>query len=84
MTGLFCPGLARSWTGFIWPRVMQKCGWRGGRTERERTGIKSLKVSYNSVFGYYIEVTHANAGRCQAITSASKRSPMPSVTLRLN
>lgn len=30
-------------------------------SERERTGIKSLKVSYNRVFGYYIEVTNANA-----------------------
>jgi DNA mismatch repair protein MutS len=29
--------------------------------ERNRTGIKSLKVGYNKVFGYYIEVTHANA-----------------------
>ena len=28
--------------------------------ERESTGIKSLKISYNKVFGYYIEVTHAN------------------------
>ncbi|MEJ5298705.1 MAG: DNA mismatch repair protein MutS, partial [Armatimonadota bacterium] len=28
--------------------------------ERERTGIKSLKVGYNSVFGYYIEVSKAN------------------------
>lgn len=28
--------------------------------ERERTGIKSLKVGYNKVFGYYIEVTQAN------------------------
>jgi DNA mismatch repair protein MutS len=28
--------------------------------ERERTGISSLKVSYNKVFGYYIEVTKAN------------------------
>ena len=30
------------------------------RRERERTGISSLKVSYNRVFGYYIEVTKAN------------------------
>ncbi|MDQ4044763.1 MAG: DNA mismatch repair protein MutS [Chloroflexota bacterium] len=29
------------------------------RTERERTGIKSLKVGYNRVFGYYIELTTA-------------------------
>ena len=27
--------------------------------ERERTGIKSLKVGYNSVFGYYLEVSKA-------------------------
>ncbi|MEN6317999.1 MAG: DNA mismatch repair protein MutS [Syntrophaceae bacterium] len=30
--------------------------------EKKRTGINSLKVGYNSVFGYYIEVTKANAG----------------------
>ncbi len=30
------------------------------RKEQERTGIKSLKVRYTSVFGYYIEVTKAN------------------------
>ena len=28
--------------------------------ERQRTGINSLKVRYNKVFGYYIEVTNAN------------------------
>ncbi len=28
--------------------------------EKERTGIKSLKVSYNKVFGYYIEVSKSN------------------------
>ena len=45
--------------------------WRDGRRnggarladlearERERTGIKNLKVSYNRVFGYYIEVTRS-------------------------
>jgi len=41
---------------------------RGGRdaiariqaAERERTGIASLKVGYNKVFGYYIEITNAN------------------------
>lgn len=29
--------------------------------ERSRTGIKTLKVGYNKVFGYYLEVTKANA-----------------------
>jgi DNA mismatch repair protein MutS len=30
-------------------------------TERQRTGIKSLKVGFNRVFGYYLEVTNANS-----------------------
>ncbi len=30
------------------------------RQEREKTGIKSLKIGYNRVFGYYIEITKAN------------------------
>ncbi len=32
------------------------------RTERERTGIKGLKVGYNRVFGYFIEVSNAASG----------------------
>ncbi len=35
-------------------------------TERQRTGIPSLKVGYNKVFGYYIEVTRANLERVPA------------------
>ncbi|HEX6989108.1 MAG TPA: DNA mismatch repair protein MutS, partial [Bacillota bacterium] len=31
--------------------------------ERERTGVKSLKVGFNKVFGYYLEITHANRDR---------------------
>ncbi len=30
------------------------------KKEKERTGISSLKISYNKVFGYYIEVTKPN------------------------
>ena len=30
------------------------------RAEREKTGIKTLKISYNKVFGYYIEITKAS------------------------
>jgi DNA mismatch repair protein MutS len=30
------------------------------RQEQEKTGIKSLKVGYNRVFGYYLEVSNAN------------------------
>jgi len=39
-----------SFSGKDWIARLQK-------TERERTGISSLKVDYNRVFGYYIEVT---------------------------
>ncbi|MFO7812696.1 MAG: DNA mismatch repair protein MutS [Pelovirga sp.] len=31
--------------------------------ERERTGISSLKIKYNRVFGYFIEVTHRHLER---------------------
>ena len=33
------------------------------KRERERTGIATLKVEYNRIHGFYIEVTHANAER---------------------
>ncbi|MBE0480371.1 MAG: DNA mismatch repair protein MutS, partial [Dehalococcoidia bacterium] len=34
--------------------------------EREKTGIKSLKVRYNKVFGYYIEVSKSNLSQVPA------------------
>lgn len=34
--------------------------------ERERTGIASLKVRFNSVFGYYIEISKSNLDRVPA------------------
>ena len=47
--------------------------------ERERTGIGSLKVGYNRVFGYYIEVTRSNLAqvppdyeRRQTLTGAER------------
>ncbi|WP_319371218.1 DNA mismatch repair protein MutS [uncultured Ilyobacter sp.] len=47
--------------------------------ERERTGIKNLKVKYNKVFGYFIEVTRANSSlvpedyiRKQTLTNAER------------
>lgn len=55
--------------------------WVGGLEgrERERTGINSLKVGYNKVFGYYIEITKANAAlapedyiRKQTLTNAER------------
>jgi len=58
---------AREWVAELEPR------------ERERTGIPSLKVGFNKVFGYYLEVTHANAKmvpsdyiRKQTLTNAER------------
>jgi DNA mismatch repair protein MutS len=49
------------------------------RKEQERTQIRSLKVNFNSTFGYYIEVTHANKNlvpddyiRKQTLTNAER------------
>lgn len=48
-------------------------------TEKERTGIKNLKVGYNKVFGYFIEVTNSNKNdvpphyiRKQTLTGAER------------
>jgi len=45
-------------------RALQRGGKEGiariQHAERERTGITSLKVGFNKVFGYFIEVTNAN------------------------
>lgn len=36
------------------------------QTESERTGISSLKISYNNVFGYYLEVTNSHKSKVPA------------------
>jgi DNA mismatch repair protein MutS len=58
---------ARDWVADLEPR------------ERERTGINTLKVGYNRVFGYYLEVTRANTDlvpedyiRKQTLTNAER------------
>ncbi len=45
--------------------------------ERERTGIKKLKIGYNRVFGYYIDLPAAadTSSSCLRTTSASRRWP---------
>lgn len=49
--------------------------------ERKNTGINTLKIGYSSVFGYYIEVTHANTTkipynykRVQTLTNGERYS----------
>jgi len=61
--------------------------------ERKSTGIKNLKVGYNKVFGYYIEITHSNADmvpehyvRKQTLVNAERyiTPEMKEVEVRLN
>lgn len=60
--GVIRPGFSAELDGVI-ERSRHAREWIAGleSVERKRTGIKSLKVGYNKVFGYYLEVTRANA-----------------------
>jgi DNA mismatch repair protein MutS len=78
--GLIRPGYSAELDGIlnasrnakVWVANLEK-------TERERLGVNSLKVGYNKVFGYYIEVTHAHVDavpddylRKQTLTNAER------------
>ncbi|MDH4209815.1 MAG: DNA mismatch repair protein MutS, partial [Anaerolineae bacterium] len=56
--GVIAPGFSAELDS-IAASVREAKQWVAGleNRERERTGIKSLKVGYNKVFGYYLEVT---------------------------
>ena len=59
--GAIAPGFAAELDS-VQGAAREAKAWVAGleQHERERTGIKTLKVGYNKVFGYYIEVTRAN------------------------
>jgi len=61
-TGVIRAGYSAELDGIV-ERSRHARQWIAGLegVERQRTGIKSLKVGYNKVFGYYIELTRANA-----------------------
>ena len=54
------------------------------RTEQEKTGIKNLKIGYNHVFGYYIEISKSNMPRPRKTISESRHYPPVSVISRRN
>jgi DNA mismatch repair protein MutS len=59
--GIIKPGFSAELDGIL-ERSKHARDWIANleKAERKRTGIKSLKVGYNKVFGYYLEVTKAN------------------------
>ncbi|HKZ85060.1 MAG TPA: DNA mismatch repair protein MutS [Anaerolineae bacterium] len=78
--GLIRPGYSAELDGILSASRNAK-EWVAGleKTERQRTGIHTLKVGYNKVFGYYIEVTNANRDavpenyiRKQTLTNAER------------
>jgi DNA mismatch repair protein MutS len=60
-TGIIRPGFSAELDGVV-ERSRHAREWIANleAVERERTGIRSLKVGYNKVFGYFLEITHAN------------------------
>ncbi len=60
--GIIAPGFSAELDGIIHASRDAK-DWVASleARERERSGIKSLKVGFNKVFGYYLEVTKANS-----------------------
>lgn len=59
--GVIRPGFSAELDGVV-ERSSHARQWIAGleAVERQRSGIKSLKVGFNKVFGYYIEVTKSN------------------------
>ena len=57
--------------------VREARAWIAGleRQERQRTGIRTLKVSYNRVFGYYIEISSTALAAAEKERTASSESP---------
>lgn len=63
-TGIFRPGYSAELDQIIQASQHAR-DWIANleAAERERTGIKTLKVGYNKVFGYYIEISRALASQ---------------------
>jgi DNA mismatch repair protein MutS len=59
-----------------WVRAREAREWIAGleRTERERTGIRTLKTGYNKVFGYYLEITAAALATAERDRAEAGRS----------
>jgi DNA mismatch repair protein MutS len=57
-------------------RAREAREWIAGleRTERERTGIRTLKTGYNKVFGYYLEITAAALATAERDRAEAGRS----------
>jgi DNA mismatch repair protein MutS len=57
--------------------VREARAWIAGleRQERQRTGIRTLKVGYNRVFGYYIEISTTALAAAEKERTASSESP---------
>jgi hypothetical protein len=67
------------WTGFATSRPAARARSQPSRRRKEKTGIRNLRVGYNHVFGYYIEVSKGRSPWCPKRTSASRRSQLRAI-----
>ena len=52
--------IMKKWISYGMPKQRGKTGWHELESkEREKTGIKNLRIKFNKVFGYYLEVTNS-------------------------
>ena len=54
---------------------------KSGTRRKRKTGIKSLKIGFNKVFGYYLEITKSNLHLTLNIISENRHYQMPNVLL---
>lgn len=60
----FKPGYSPELDEYVYAKVSgKKMLEQMQESERQKTGISSLKISYNNVFGYYIEVTNTHKNK---------------------
>ena len=75
----------KNWINCARSKRTEKADTKLEQKERDLTGIKSLKIRYNRVFGYYIEVTKSNLRYCpKDVLIANRRLPIRSGILRRN
>ena len=70
------PGSLPTWTSTI-ALYVRRDAWIAGleRQERQRTGIRTLKVGYNRVFGYYIEISATALAAAEKERATAAESP---------
>jgi DNA mismatch repair protein MutS len=71
--GVIAPALTPSWTSCAPSRPTATPSCWSWKPASARTGIANLRVQFNKVHGFYIEVTSSQPTRCRTTTAAARR-----------